>query len=77
MNLENLKRRALVSWASVGVLAALCLVLAALQYVWLGEISRAERARLQDSLQNSVQRLAQVSTLKCPRRWPRSGRRMS
>ena len=59
MNLENLKRRALVSWASVGVLAALCLVLAALQYVWLGEISRAERARLQESLENSVQRLAQ------------------
>lgn len=59
MNLENLKSRALVSWATVGVLAALCLVLAALQYVWLGDLSRAERVRLQGGLQSSVQRLAQ------------------
>ena len=59
MNLENLKSRALVSWASVGLLGVLCLVLAALQYVWLGEISRAERVRLQDVLRSSVQRLAQ------------------
>ena len=59
MNLENLKRRALVSWATVGVLVALCLVLAVLQYVWLGDLSRAERVRLQGGLQSSVQRLAQ------------------
>ena len=59
MNLENLKRRALVSWFTVGVLAALCLVLAVLQYVWLGELSRGERVRLQGGLQSSVQRLSQ------------------
>jgi len=59
MNLENLKSRALVSWASVGLLGVLCLVLAALQYVWLGEISRAERVRLQEVLQSSAHRLAQ------------------
>ncbi|MFN0103618.1 MAG: sensor histidine kinase [Bryobacteraceae bacterium] len=59
MNLENIKSRALMSWATVGLLAVLCLVLASLQYVWLGEISRAERARLQEGLQSSVQRLAQ------------------
>lgn len=59
MNLENLRSRALVSWATVGLLGVLCLVLAALQYVWLGEISRAERVRLQAGLQNSLQRLAQ------------------
>jgi len=59
MNLENLKRRALVSWGTVGVLAALCLVLAVLQYVWLGELSRGERVRLQGGLQSSVQRLSQ------------------
>lgn len=59
MNLENLKSRALASWATVGLLAVLCLVLAVLQYRWIGEISRAERARLQGVLQSSVQRLAQ------------------
>ncbi len=59
MNFENIKGRALVSWATVGVLAALCLVLAVLQYIWIGEISRAERTRLQDGLQSSLQRLAQ------------------
>lgn len=61
MNLENVKSRALVSWATVGVLAVLCLVLASLQYVWIGEISRAERTRLLDGLQSSVQRLARDS----------------
>jgi len=59
MNLENIKSRALASWATVGLLAVLCLVLAGLQYVWIGDISRAERARLQEGLQSSVQRLAQ------------------
>jgi signal transduction histidine kinase len=37
----------------------LCLALAGLQYVWLGELSRAERVRLQEGLQSSLQRLAQ------------------
>lgn len=58
MNLENLKTRALRSWATVGLLALLCLVLAALQFVWIGELSRGERARLQDGLQSSLQRLS-------------------
>lgn len=59
MNLENIKSRALASWATVGVLAVLCLVLAALQYMWIGEVSRAEKTRLQDGLQSALQRLAQ------------------
>jgi signal transduction histidine kinase len=59
MNLENIKSRALVSRATIGVLAVLCLVLAALQYMWLGDLSRAERTRLREVLQSSVQRLAQ------------------
>jgi signal transduction histidine kinase len=59
MNLENIKSRALASWATVGVLGALCLVLAGFQYVWLGELSRAERVRMQEGLQSSLQRLAQ------------------
>jgi signal transduction histidine kinase len=58
MNLENLKTRALRSWATVALLALLCLVLAGLQYVWIGELSRAERTRLQDGLQSSLQRLS-------------------
>ena len=58
MNLENLKTRALRSWATVGLLALLCLVLAALQYVWIGELSRGERTRLQDGLQSALQRLS-------------------
>jgi signal transduction histidine kinase len=58
MNLENLKTRALRSWATVGLLALLCLVLAALQFVWIGELSRGERTRLQDGLQSSLQRLS-------------------
>jgi signal transduction histidine kinase len=59
MNLENIQKRALGSWATVGVLAALCLVLAGLQYKWIGEISIAERERLQASLQSSLGRLSQ------------------
>jgi len=58
MNLENLKSRALKSWVTVGLLTVLCLVLASLQYVWIGELSRGERARLQEGLQSSVQRLS-------------------
>lgn len=58
MNLENLKTRALRSWATVGLLALLCLVLAGLQYVWIGELSRGERTRLQDGLQSALQRLS-------------------
>ncbi|MBI2690129.1 MAG: HAMP domain-containing histidine kinase [Acidobacteria bacterium] len=59
MNLENIRARAFLSWATVGVMAVLCLVLAALQYVWIGEVSRGERKRLEEGLKSSVQRLAQ------------------
>ncbi len=58
MNVEHIKQRALVSWASVAVLAAICLVLAVLQYRWIGEVSVAEKERLHDSVNESLRRLS-------------------
>jgi signal transduction histidine kinase len=58
MDLDSIKNRALKSSVTIGVLGALCLVLAVLQYNWIGELSRGERARLQEGLRNSLQRLA-------------------
>ena len=51
MDVEKIKRRALFSWVSMGVLAALVCILALLQYQWIGELSEAERKKLQESLQ--------------------------
>jgi signal transduction histidine kinase len=59
MDLDSIKNRALKSSVTIGALAALCLVLAVLQYNWIGELSRGERARLQEGLRNSLQRLAE------------------
>lgn len=52
------ERRAWLSWASVGLLAALCGVLALLQNHWIREISRAEKERLQNQLQSELMRLS-------------------
>src|SRR5215472_15705656 len=41
-------------WIAVGVLALVCAVLGALQYRWTGEISGAERQRLQTSLRERL-----------------------
>ena len=49
--MEQFRRQAWLSWASVGLLAVLCGALALLQHQWLGEISRAEGDRLRTSLQ--------------------------
>jgi signal transduction histidine kinase len=43
----------------MALLAGLCLVLATLQYRWLGEISRAEQDRLRSGLQADLNRLSQ------------------
>jgi len=56
--MDRIKRRASLSWAFLGLLAALCSVLAVLQYRWIGEVSRAERDRLQDALRSSLNRLS-------------------
>ena len=42
------------SWAAVSLLALLCAVVAVLQYRWIGEISGAERQRLQDQLRDEL-----------------------
>ena len=46
-------------YALVGALSALLLGLAALQYHWLGEVSRGERERMQANLNASVKQFAQ------------------
>ena len=50
MIMEAIKNRAWVSWAAVGLLVVLCGVLAALQFRWIGEVSRAEQQRLKEDL---------------------------
>jgi len=46
-------------WLEIGAMVALCGVLSALQYRWIGEVSVAERERLQASLQSGLNRLSQ------------------
>jgi signal transduction histidine kinase len=59
MNMERVRRQALLSWVSVGLVAVLCAILAVLQYLWIGEVSRAERERLQQALQTALFRLSE------------------
>src|SRR2546426_4691254 len=53
-------RRAWLSWASVGLLAAMCGILAILQYRWTGEIAGAERTRLHEELQVRLNTLSRA-----------------
>jgi len=59
MAIRKHHRRALLSWLFVGMLLALCAVLALLQYRWIGEVSVAARERLHGSLQATLFRLSQ------------------
>jgi hypothetical protein len=59
MRIDRNKRRALLSWLFVAALLALCGVLGALQYRWLGAVSVAERDRLSKNLQTSLDRMSQ------------------
>ena len=59
MAIRKNHRRALLSWLFLGTLFALCGVLAALQYRWIGEVSVAARERLHGSLQATLFRLSQ------------------
>ena len=56
--MDHQKQREFVSWAVMGSLVLLCTILAALQYLWTGEVSRAERDRLLGTLKASLNRLA-------------------
>ncbi len=49
----------MLAWLFVGALIALCGVLGVLQYRWIGEVSVAERERLQGSLEAGLNRLSQ------------------
>jgi signal transduction histidine kinase len=51
MDFDKLKHRTWLSWAAVGLLVALCALLAALQYRWIGEVADAESHRLREDLQ--------------------------
>jgi signal transduction histidine kinase len=47
----DIKHGTWLSWAAVGLLVALCAMLAGLQYRWIGEVANAESHRLRDDLQ--------------------------
>jgi signal transduction histidine kinase len=54
MMMGTLARRPWHAWASVGLLAILCGVLAVVQYRWVGELAVAERSRLREELQSRL-----------------------
>jgi len=43
-----------IPWASLGLVALLCAVLAVLQYCWIGEVSNAERSHLRNEVQSRL-----------------------
>ncbi len=59
MEMDSERRQNRIWWLFAGAVAALCLVLGILQYRWIGEVSQAERERMQSSLRTSLQRLSQ------------------
>src|SRR3954469_25782390 len=58
--MKNLRDSAWLPWASIGLLAVLCGVLAVLQYRWIGEIAGAERTRLRDAVQAHLNTLSRA-----------------
>ena len=54
MDTENINQRAWRAWASAGLLAVLCAVLAVLQSGLITEVSMAERDRLQEQLRSGL-----------------------
>ena len=56
--MENVRRRTVHAWLFVGALVTLAATLGALQYRWLSEVSRAEKERLKNSLQTSLNHLS-------------------
>ncbi|MBM3740882.1 MAG: HAMP domain-containing histidine kinase [Acidobacteria bacterium] len=58
MNVDHIRRQAVLSWISVGFIGMLCAVLAVLQYRWLGDVSRGEQERLKTSLAQGMARLS-------------------
>ena len=59
MEMDSERRQNRIWWLFASAVAALCLVLGVLQYRWIGEVSQAERERMQSGLRASLQRLGQ------------------
>ena len=57
MDLEKIKKRNLLSWASVILLAILCAVLAVLQYRWTAQVAAGEQLRLKSNLDSRLELL--------------------
>ena len=53
--MDRFKRQALYSWAFIVTLAGLSVLLATLQYRWIGEVSRAEQDRLKTNLHTALE----------------------
>jgi signal transduction histidine kinase len=56
--MELQRKNTLLWWLFLVALVVLTVTLGALQYKWIGEVSTAERARLQTSLESSLRRLS-------------------
>ena len=56
--MEKNKRQSIFSWALILALIVFCLLLGALQYRWIGEVSVAARERLQQTLQATLRDLS-------------------
>ena len=54
MDFDKIRQRTWLSWAAIGLLVALCAVLAVLQYRWIGEVADAESHRLREELQSRL-----------------------
>jgi hypothetical protein len=54
------------SFIPVIILLVALAILAGLQYQWIGEISQAERQRLENNLRDSSERFARISVKSCP-----------
>lgn len=57
MDTASLRQRAYLSWLFMGVLVLLVCALAALQYKWIGEVSRAEQKTFRENLATSIANL--------------------
>jgi signal transduction histidine kinase len=57
VDLEKIRKRALLSWASVILLAILCTVLASLQYRWTAQVAAGEQLRLKSNLDSRLELL--------------------
>jgi signal transduction histidine kinase len=72
--MEKNQRRSILSWSLMLALLLCCLVLGALQYRWIGEVSVAARERLRGGLQNSLNDLSRdfdsQITIACQRLLP-------